>query len=211
MRNTRLFHKLCVLSVLGFLSMPASAATVSAEFAGNDCSGIFSGTSSGFEGCVISFDGVELSPVIAKLDIDDFGNVTYIETNQSLYPSIDGSEFTLSYDGDMSSGSFTYNGTAPDPNVRYWAAKAGPGFNLFWTVADSEVAAGGACETSTLNLACLQAAQDVFSGSWYTPGGKDLSHLTFYNHGVIPVPAAAWLFSSGLLGLIVIARRKRAA
>ena len=29
--------------------------------------------------------------------------------------------------------------------------------------------------------------------------------------GVVPVPAAAWLFGSGLLGLIGIARRKRAA
>lgn len=31
------------------------------------------------------------------------------------------------------------------------------------------------------------------------------------NTGVIPVPAAVWLFGSGLLGLIGVARRKRAA
>lgn len=45
----------------------------------------------------------------------------------------------------------------------------------------------------------------------------DISSITFRHHawavhdgdiGVIPVPAAAWLFTSGLLGLIGIARRK---
>ena len=34
-------------------------------------------------------------------------------------------------------------------------------------------------------------------------GGIDLSVIT-----VVPIPAAAWLFASGLLGLIGIARRK---
>ena len=38
--------------------------------------------------------------------------------------------------------------------------------------------------------------------------GKDLSHISAYT--VVPVPAAVWLFGSGLLGLIGIARRKRA-
>ena len=33
------------------------------------------------------------------------------------------------------------------------------------------------------------------------------SHLSVY--GVVPVPAAVWLFGSGLLGLVGIARRKR--
>ena len=60
-----------------------------------------------------------------------------------------------------------------------------------------------------LNLACLQAAQSVFSGTWSTPGGKELSHLSFYNSGVVPVPAAVWLFGSGLIGLIAVARRKQ--
>ena len=34
------------------------------------------------------------------------------------------------------------------------------------------------------------------------------SHLSVY--GVVPVPAAVWLFGSGLLGLVGVARRKRA-
>ena len=34
------------------------------------------------------------------------------------------------------------------------------------------------------------------------------SHISVY--GVVPVPAAVWLFGSGLLGLVGVARRKRA-
>lgn len=205
-----LFLKTCVLGALGLLSVHVNAATtVSAEFAGNDCPGEFSGSDPGFKNCVITWDGIEISPVIAKVEVDDFGDVTKTEINDIDYPSIDGSEFSISYDADTSSGSFTYSGTAPDPNVKYWAAKAGNGFNLFWTVDDSEVMAGGACETGSLNLACLQAAQSVFSGTWSTPGGKELSHLSFYNSGVVPVPAAVWLFGSGLLGLVAVARRRR--
>ena len=38
--------------------------------------------------------------------------------------------------------------------------------------------------------------------------GAATSHVTGY--GVVPVPAAAWLFGSGLLGLVGVARRKKA-
>lgn len=39
--------------------------------------------------------------------------------------------------------------------------------------------------------------------------GKDLSHISAYTT-VVPVPAAVWLFGSGLLGLVGVARRKNA-
>ena len=38
-----------------------------------------------------------------------------------------------------------------------------------------------------------------------------VSYVVWNQTGVVPVPAAVWLFSSGLLGLIGAARRKRAA
>lgn len=38
--------------------------------------------------------------------------------------------------------------------------------------------------------------------------GAATSHVTGY--GVVPVPAAVWLFGSGLLGLVGVARRRRA-
>ena len=45
------------------------------------------------------------------------------------------------------------------------------------------------------------------SGGVSTAGFIDVT----YNYTVVPVPAAVWLFGSGLLGLVGIARRKKAA
>ncbi len=46
--------------------------------------------------------------------------------------------------------------------------------------------------------------------AWTNNNGKprDLSHLSIYAPTAVPVPAAVWLFGSGLLGLAGIARRK---
>ena len=45
------------------------------------------------------------------------------------------------------------------------------------------------------------------SGTVSTSGSIDVT----YSYSVVPVPAALWLFGSGLLGLIGVARRKKAA
>ena len=37
----------------------------------------------------------------------------------------------------------------------------------------------------------------------------DTSHVSAY--GVVPIPASVWLFGSGILGMIGVARRKKAA
>ena len=38
----------------------------------------------------------------------------------------------------------------------------------------------------------------------------DFTSITASNASVIPVPAAVWLFGSGLLGLVGVARRRKA-
>ena len=48
----------------------------------------------------------------------------------------------------------------------------------------------------------------VTSGSWEISGNQQLSHALLYAQ-VVPVPAAVWLFGSGLLGLVGVARRRR--
>ncbi len=52
-----------------------------------------------------------------------------------------------------------------------------------------EASGFGSCSTASLNYV---ASVSGLSGSW----------------SAVPVPAAAWLFSSGLIGLIRVARRK---
>lgn len=56
-----------------------------------------------------------------------------------------------------------------------------------------------------------------FSGTWDSPfeknGPTDVSHYTIYARGQtspVPIPAAAWLFGSALIGMVGVgARRKR--
>jgi len=183
----------------------ANAATVSRAFDGNDCSGYF-GT--GFESCTIFVneggEAIELSPVIAKFEED----LSVDEVNSTLFPSVDGSEFTFSNLGaDNVTGDWDYAPTGDDPFVRYWATKSGDGFILFWEVDDSAVAAGGVCDVADVyTLACLDAALTQTSNSW-TTNGQQLSHITFYDTAV-PVPAAVWLFGSAL-GLMGWMRKRK--
>ncbi|MGB5298098.1 MAG: VPLPA-CTERM sorting domain-containing protein [Thiogranum sp.] len=53
----------------------------------------------------------------------------------------------------------------------------------------------------------------VFEQGWSGVGDKvdDFYSWAVHAGNVVPVPAAAWLFGSGLLGLVGIARRKKAA
>ena len=184
-----------------------AAVLIERDFRGNDCSGYF-GT--GFDSCTIfvNFNGerIELSPVIAKYS----GNLALSETNDTVYPSIDGSEFSFS---NMSSGNKTgtwdYSPGVGDPGTRYFATKAGPNFKLFWYVDDAAVLPGGACAVADVYiLGCLDMAMVMNTGDWTTPDNKNLSHITFYDTAIIPVPAAVWLFASGLLGLVGVSRRK---
>lgn len=97
-----------------------------------------------------------------------------------------------------------------DPPPLGWGQNAGvlyplhtlPGFD------DSATSGGftGTVEIDEINEAGLLAGQTYINV--HTPGnrgGEIRGQLQ-----VIPIPAAAWLFGSGLLGLIGIARRKRA-
>ena len=65
----------------------------------------------------------------------------------------------------------------------------------------------------TSGSARVPSSLTVYMDSYTTPGGAiNFSVGTFLVNGplhVVPVPAAAWLFSSGLIGLVGFARRKK--
>lgn len=212
------------LAALGIFSsvstQSASAANlvVSKIFSGNDCAGYFGKS---FEACNVFINSngtkIELSPVIAKFETVGKQQTLVgakLETNKSLYPSVDGTEWTFTnvHSDQSKTGTWTYTPGTNDPGIKYWATKAGNNFKLFWEVEKSAVASGGACSgADKYTLACLQAALLVKSGIWDTPGGKGLSHITFYNtkvpHVVESVPepttaAALGLFALSSLGLL---------
>ena len=198
----------------------AQAVSVSRDFSGNDCTGYFGGTggSGGFDACTVFVNSagvdIQISPVIAKYK----GDLTLDETNGSVYPTVDGSEFSFSNPvAENKTGDWAYAQGTDDPYVRFWATKASNGFILFWDVDQTALDPGGACDViDVYTLDCLNAASTVSSGSWTTLENKALSHITFYDSDdavvppdAIPVPASVWLFGSGLLGLVGIARRRK--
>ncbi len=179
----------------------------------NDCTGVF-GDFGGTTADTICDVGHALtpsqnvSPIIAKQNIGEDFEVS------SLFPSIDGGEFSI-LGGAGGSGTWTYTQGTGDPDVRYWVAKGGnDAFILHWMVSEADEA--GACAGDNYTLACLNKAVAVTGGDWATADGQELSHLSWYDTGggggddEIPEPGVLFLMGAGLLGLGVSRRRKTA-
>jgi hypothetical protein len=191
-------------------SYNAQSALISVDFVDvvNDCPTYFG--DGDFSSCNIE----GLSPVIAKFEYENGGFTISPEDINTLYPSIDGSEFTLMPDlnsDEANTGSWLYSPDDPtDPGVRFWVAKSSTDFRLFWEVSTTD--ASGVCTTNPYTIDCLDAALVVTSGTWSTVDEKGLSHITFYDTGAsvspVPLPATAWLFCSALLGMFGVARRR---
>jgi len=180
-----------VAALTAFSSL-AGAALLVDTLDGNDCRGVFGDP---FEDCKIPaiYDPNE-SPIIIKFDFNTDQNdlVTDIEQtdiNSSLFPSIDGSEFSFIHTG-PGTGSWTYTPGPDDPAITFFVAKGGQPFNLF----------------STDGLADPYLTPT--NPNTQTPFG--LSHLSFYDtdgDNQIPEPGTLVLIGVAALGFAVSRRR----
>jgi hypothetical protein len=166
----------------------AQAAFVQDEtFTGTDatCSGPPAGN--GFDSCSVTVDGIK-SPSIIKYDDfnEDTGQFDSFEVN-SQFGSIDGDEFVFAFTDEFQIGMWTYaNAAAPDPNILAYSYCGGGQCEL-WTGFGSTNASG------------IFDLSDI---------GRDISNITFYDTGVVPLPAAGWMMLGGL-GMIGAALRRR--
>ena len=182
---------------------------------------------------IYEFDGVEPVQTYATVDITQNGTdldfaINYIG-NLGTGADIHEFYFNLTSPPDPVTGlaitadnapSDAYTVLGPNPSI---AGGAGSSFD--WGVSFGNGAGNGAgngtLQTATFTLSADQSlfVSDLFetSSSNNVPPanvavhfqGTDTSPGSETIGGVVPVPAAVWLFGSGLLGLVGIARRRR--
>jgi hypothetical protein len=118
------------------------------------------------------------------------------------------------YDSASLSGPTTIG---PGTLSRIADSTVGPYVGIGWQASYVRVPAGYV-SGDALTTSSMEFTGETFSTLGITPGtyewtwGSGASEDSFtLNVGAVPVPAAVWLFGSGLLGLVGVARRKARA
>lgn len=183
----------------GLLAAPAQAVPASntdgvfvGDFSGNDPfgQGQGGGLFGDYNGTLIESPSlIKCSAAVGVCDGEDgaFG------------PVYDGAFTFTRDDNEGRSGTWTYNPDGDEPRLpHYMAIKAGTGWTL-WDISGFDYGVAQVWDTVGL-----------LNNGGQQPG---VSHISFYNSEstVVPLPAAGWLLISGVAGLGLFGRRKRAA
>jgi hypothetical protein len=189
------------VSTLGSAGI-SNAATLVGIFNGND------GTASQLEDLLLNGTDIITSSVLGlSVDLSEAARVNWDFGDVNPYPgdtqtdgglSIEGTVFKSPPDDtEAIAGNWSWTGVG---TLDYLAIK----FDTYLAVISTDGDTSGTWSTDdwcTNYGACIGPAQN--------PQAAALSHATGYQ--VVPVPAAVWLFGTGLLGLVGIARRKQLA
>lgn len=189
--NAKFLGTLTALALgLGLATAAPAATVLVGTYSGNDCGG-----AGGFSNCYASQSGTSqgasgelASPAVYKYNnggAEDFSN---------LFPSVDGSEFDITYNGGTNTLSFTYTPGADDPAIHYFTVKQANGFALFY---------------DALPITSGSVTLDDFFPR--TPG---YSHITFFDTGGgVPEPAtwAIMIMGIGIAGGAMRLRQARTA
>lgn len=175
----------------GLTSTAQASVIYATTFSGNECGG-----AGGFPDCYATTTGTHQgadgggSPTIYKLNADgseDFGT----------FASVDGSEFNITFNSATHDLSFTYTPGANDPAIHYFVINQANYSALFYDLSDP--------------ITSFTAHLD----DYLTKNPNGWSHITFFDTGAppptVPEPATLALFGAGLLGLGIMARRRKTA
>jgi hypothetical protein len=166
-----------------------TSTTVSGQVNSQDCIGVISDPKVDSESWMNSYNltgafGTDLWEFAAKIQNSDDPNIPPIQeididVSFVITPDVDGEQFVGTWSLDASIFE-TYSMVA-------LVLKAGPEFSVYLLDSSS------------------------ITGEWSILGwaGGGLSHASIYVVSAVPLPAAVWLFGSGLIGLVAFNRRKQ--
>lgn len=179
--------RLFVIMIVGVLLLGLSGAANADSFpvfsrGFNDGTTIYDGEYSGNDNGITSIDGLVVGSGLYFLGKVEFPNTIDIENP--------GNGLEVFYDAGNKSGTWTSSKFTVD----FITIKAGDGFVVY-------------------NVNSPEYISEYGSNGWSTAllGGKEVSHISFWgkNNSAVPVPAAVWLFGSGIVGLVGVRRKIR--
>jgi hypothetical protein len=201
------FRNTALSLILATTSMAASAVTVTIPSTSFNCTGLICG--------IFAVTEVEIdiqipgsSGVFGATQLDaEIGDPNVVLNKSTVPLNFVGDGYT-----DTATTTFVGIGTNP-PTIGDTPEAAGVALTVSGGVLTGKLAVFGTGATSGLRVfAVYDFDNETFLAfTADTAGGSSqVGDGTFVNPGaaVVPVPAAVWLFGSGLLGLVGVARRK---
>ena len=194
MRN-RVLVGAAAIAAAALLTTPSAAAvTLVGSFSGNVCGG-----PGGINNCYATTNGTVVqgnsgtagsSPLIARISANPNGTRGTTEVS-TLFSTITGTEFTLTYNATANTLSFLYAAGPGDPVIHYYGISQANGYNLFY---DPNPITSG-----TINLSSLY------------PNNPGWSHIDFFDTapGGVPEPATWAMMLLGFGGIGIAMRRTR--
>ena len=159
--------------------------------------------------CLITLSINSASAAIISLE----ANIDGAQANAGAGTGSAGTGFatmTLDDATNLFSWDISWSGLSSPVSVMHFHGPAIPGTNAGVQVNIGSISGLGSPSIGATNITGTQA-NDLLAGLWYInihttnfPAGEIRGQVN-----VVPVPAAVWLFGSGLVGLIGVARRKK--
>lgn len=196
-QSLRLVAMGAVIAASAICAAPAQAQTATSQwsFSGNACGG-----TGGINNCYATTTGTVVqgnpgtagsSPLIARIDANENGSVGTKEIS-TLFPSVSGTEFNVTYNSGANSLTFGYTPGAGDPAIHYVGLFQGSTYDLFYYA--SGITSG------------------TYSLSTYFPNNPGWSHIDFFDtSGPVPEPATWAMMMLGFAGIGFAMRRQRRA
>ena len=201
------FRNTALSLILATTSLAANAATVVIPDTGFSCTGFICGI----------FAVTEVESTVQIPDSDGvYGAVALAGETGDPNIVLNKNSVPLNFDGDgyTDTATTSYVGIGGNPaSIGDTPEAAGIALTVSGGVLTGKLAVFGTGATSGLRVfAVYDFDNETFLAftSDAAGGSTQVGNGTFVNPGsaVVPVPAAAWLFGSGLLGLVGVARRK---